>query len=706
MSVVPLRPHALPKAIAVALAVLASSTHAQQAAEVAKLESITVTGSRAPTALSDLSTSISVVGEAEVREQLELKTNILGALDVLVPGLTVSRGEARSGCSTNIRGRQAQFLINGVPTNDNLRRSNCGSLFGINPFAIERIEVQRGATSTFGAGAPGGVINLLMRQARSSALEVDAAVQWGVNPGKGSDTAESTVYLGGGQRREGWDYYIGGAFQDYGARRNPNGGLVPGAEFDAVSLHASAGAKLGPGTLRLTGLFNREDPGTLYASDGTQVAGERFADKIAKVEPPNPYAGQAKTEQTVLTAVYSLADVASHQLDFSLFLHREQLIQRSADPFEGQVFYTDSDADNRRIGFRSTASRQFKLGSSSLDLSYGLDLLRQSYYRPLVNPANGAVTGYIAPEVILDSQAVFVQPQWRRGPWLLNAGVRHERFSGEVGDKGYNPSLPRAATPGKTPSFSLTLWNAGFVYDIDPALQLFGGFNQGAEISEFGRAARGASNPSLINLDGATSDQIELGLRGRRGPVDFSLAVFRSKSDKAASLQPDPSCAGQPICPLIPLRLAQRLHGLELTADWRVNPAWNLGTLVTWQKGRFNQPGTAPVPFGTDTVSPPRATLYAEFNAAGGWRARVQGTQFGKTDSYDEAQQAAGYRNTDSVFLMDASASVPWGSGRLSVGMANLLDREYVNVTNQASGDFFYYLSEGRRVTLSWQGRF
>ncbi|HKX96149.1 MAG TPA: TonB-dependent receptor [Methylibium sp.] len=691
---------------AVALAALAAAAASAQQAEPLKLDAVTVTGARAPKALSDLSTSVSIVEPAELREQLTVDTNILEALDVLVPGLTVSRSEFRSGCSTNIRGRPAQFLINGVPTNDNLRRSNCGSLFGISPFAIERIEVLRGATSLFGAGASGGVINLLTRRAASEALEIDTALQWSVNPHEASGTAESTAYLGAGQRRDGWDYYFGGAFHDYGARRNPDGGLVPGAEFQARSLNASLGADLGPGKLRFTAVYNNEDPGRVYATDFTQVAGERFADNIFEVTPPNPYAGQARTRQTVLSLSYDLPEVLGHDLSFALYSHRETLIQRSAEFFAGDVFYFDSDAENERRGLRSTATRAFDWGSSKLELTYGLDLLRQSYYRPQVDPSNGAVIGYVSPEVTLDSRAVFVQPQWRSGPWLLSGGVRHERFEGEVGNRGYDPAIPRAATPGDTPDFSLTLWNAGFVYDLDPALQLFGGFSQGAEISEFGRAARGAQDPSLINLDGATSDQIELGLRGRRGPVDFSVAVFRSESDKAASLQADPSCAGQPLCPLIPLRLAQKIHGLELTADWQVNPQLNLGTLVTYQKGRFTEPGAPSVPFGADTLSPPRATLYAEFEPLAGWRGRVQATRFGSTDEYDAAEQAAGYRNTDSLTLVDVSASLPLGPGRLSLGIANLFNREYVNVTNQASGDFFYYLSEGRRATLTWQARF
>lgn len=137
------------------------------------------------------------------------------------------------------------------------------------------------------------------------------------------------------------------------------------------------------------------------------------------------------------------------------------------------------------------------------------------------------------------------------------------------------------------------------------------------------------------------------------------------------------------MCPLIPLRLAQRIHGVEVTADWKVNRRLGLGTLITYQKGRFTEPGASSVPFGADTLSPPRATLYAELEPVAGWKNRLQGTYFGETDEYDEADEALGFRNTDSVFLMDFLTSYPLGPGRLSLGITNLLNREYVNVTNR-----------------------
>jgi iron complex outermembrane receptor protein len=670
-----------------------------------RLDRVTVTGSRVPRALSELATSISLIDREALAGQLAVANNVLESLDALVPGLTVSQEEFRSGCATNIRGRQAQFLINGVPTNDNLRRSSCASLFGISPFALEQVEVLRGATATFGAGAPGGAINLVTRQGRSDQLEIDAITQVSVNPHATSGSSENNLYLGAGRDAGAFDYYVGLGVQDYGLRRNPDDGILPGEEFRSWSLNTSLGREIGDsGRLRFNGLYYIRNPDEVYGTDFTQISGERLAGSAFVAEPPNPFAHQAETEQTVLTLSYEDSDVLGHSLNVSGYYHDEQLIQRAADFFEGEVFYFDSDAENDRLGLRTTLNREFMLDAGQLDLAYGVDLLRQRYYRPQVDPANqGEVIGYIAPEVLLDSTAFFLQPQYRSGDWLFTGGVRHERFSGEVGREGYDSAIPRAATPGDTPDFELTLWNLGVVYDLSPERQLFAGFSQGAEISEFGRAARGAPDPSLINLDAAASDQIEVGVRGRHGALEFSVAAFYSESDKAASLQADPSCAGQPICPLIPLRLEQQIHGVEVTADWTLSERTRLGGLITWQDGEFNAPGATPIPFGSDTLSPPRSVAYLEFTPVNEWRNRLQASYAASWDQYSEAQQAEGFRNSDSVFLVDFTTSYPVGPGRLSLGVSNLFNKEYVNVTNQASGDFFYYLSEGTRVALTYE---
>lgn len=671
------------------------------------LDTVTVTGARTETEISEVATSVSVAEEEAIAEQLTISTNIGKTLDVLVPGLTVSQEEFRSGCSTNIRGRPAQFLINGVPTNDNLRRSSCRGLYNVNPFALERIEVQRGATALFGAGAPGGAINLITRRAQSQALEIDLAAQSSINPHATSGSLEYNLYAGAGQAFSAWDYYAGIGYQDYGARRNPEDGFVPGSEFKSGSLVTSLGWDVGSaGRLRFTGLYFREDPGTVYASDFTAVSGERFADNIFVVRPPNPRADQAQVEQILLILSYDVPSVLGHALHLSLFMHDEELIQRSADFFAGDVFYFNSDAENQRQGFRSTASRTFGIGEGSIEAIYGVDLLRQRYYRPQLDDETASdVVGFVSPEVTLDSLALFVQPKVRAGRWLFTGGVRYETFRGEVGSEGFDPSLPGVAAPGDVPDFDLTLFNLGAVYDLTDRLQLYGGFSQGAEISEFGRAARGTADPSLINLNAAASNQYELGIRGGAGRVDFSTALFYSQSDEAASLTFDPSCAGEPFCPLIPLRLDQEIYGAEATADWWLSDRTVLGAILTYQRGEFTEEGATPVDFGSDTLSPPRATLYIAFEPIAKWRNRIQGTYFAETDYYSAAQEAAGFRDSEALFLMDLTSSYPLGPGMLSLGISNLLNRKYVNVTNQASGDFFYYLSEGMRATLTYQVR-
>jgi len=669
-----------------------------------RLEAVTVTGSRAPRALSELPTSVSQVEAEELQQQLRFTTNILQALDVLVPGLAISTDFRNSTC-TSIRGRSVQLLINGVPTNDNLRTSNCRGLASISPYAIERIEVVRGGTALYGLGAPGGVINLITRRAKSDRLEIDAVAQVGVNPAHSSDTREFNAYVGAGQAFAGWDYYAGVSYQDFGTRRNPDGGLVPGQEDKSVTFDASIGARLGGGELRFTGSYFRQNPGTVYEPSETQVIGT-LADPIV-VTPPNPFESQARGEVVVAALSYEHPMVLGHRLLTSLYLHDESNIQRDAFVFEGEPFYSDSDQDNQRYGLRSSLTRAIKLGKGELETTYGLDLLRQRFYRPLVDPAaGGAVIGYVSPEVTLDSAALFVQPQYRLGPWLFSGGVRHERFKGKVGREGFDSALPRAGTPGDIADFDVTLFNAGVVYDLEPKVQLYAGFSQGAEIAELGRAARGIEDPSLIRLDGANSNQVEVGIRGRRGSLDFSAAAFYSKSDEAADLAEDPSCADQPFCPLIPVRLKQKVYGIEGSADWSVNAALKLGGILTWQKGEFQEPDQPAIPLDAGSATPLRISAYAQWTPLPRWRTRLQGTYTAASDVYGPEQEAEGFRDSQSLFLMDFSAGVKVEPGELSLGIANLLNKRYVNVANSVRGDFFYYLAEGRRVSLSYSARF
>lgn len=665
---------------------------------------IIVTATRSGTALVDLATSVSVVSEEELSEQLDYNTNIMRALEFAIPGMAPQR-ETRANCSPNIRGRQTSIQINGIPVNENIRQSTCNQMYQLSPFAIERIEVLRGGTALYGAGSPGGIINFITRRAKSSDLEVDMVAQTSFNTSKLDGSFTTDLYGGIGQKLDGWDYYVGAAYADGGVGRTPDGGYVPARTYESVALNGSLGLDLAGGALRLTGTWYREDKGQQFSANGTQSVGN-FAPVIPVDN--HPQLEQDVLRSTTVALSYDHPDVLGQSLSISGY-YQDQIYRQRDNMFNansgGNSFFA-SNSYHDRFGFRSTLVKKANLGGVEFVGSYGFDYTYNSYYRPVIAPTTGAITAFVSPEVIFNTYALFGQAELDFGRLRLVGGARQEWYRGKIGTRGYDPAISGSATPGDFGKTDLALYNLGAVFDLTKAIQLYGGFSQGAEISQLGRAARGARNPSIITPEPATSDQFELGIRGQMKTLRFEVAGFRSTSDKASLLQADPSCAGQSLCPLIPLRARQRFWGFEGSADWQVNEQLNLGAVATWQRGEiFNNSLGRFVDYNTDIVAPFRLTGSATCRPIEPLRLSLQGTYYGAANYYTAAEQAAGFVNTDSVFLMDASVHYQIGKGELFVAASNLLDEKYVSVADQGVG-FFYYQAEGRRVTVGYKARF
>ena len=691
-------------AVSLTALILSLPIASAHAAEAVEGQDIVVTATRSGALAIDLATSVSAVSEQQLSRQLDFDTNIMRALELSIPGLAPQR-ESRSNCTPNIRGRQTSIQINGTPVNENLRQSTCDQMYQLSPFAIERVEVLRGGTALYGSGSPGGIINFITRRAKSRDLEVDFVAQTSFNTSKPDDSFTTDLYSGVGQKLDGWDYYVGAAYTDGGAGRTPDGGYVPSRTYESIGLNASVGADLAGGDLRFTGTWYREDKGQQYSADGTQGVGV-FAPVVPVAS--HPQADQDVMRSATAALSYDHPDILGQALSVSGYYQHQLFRQR--DNFFSLNFGNDffaSDSHHERLGFRSALVKKATLGTVDIVASYGFDFTRNSYYRPAIDPAAGnAIFGYVSPEVTFDTYAVFGQLELDFGRVRLVGGARQEWYRGKVGTRGYDPAIPGAATPGHFGKTDLALYNLGAVVDLTDAVQLYGGFSQGAEISQLGRAARGALDPSIITPEPATSDQFEIGVRGKAGGLRFEVAAFRSTSDKASLLQPDPSCVGQPLCPLLPLRARQRFWGFEGSADWQANEQLDLGAILTYQRGKiFDDTLGRFIPYSTDIIAPFRLTGTMGYRPVEPLRLSLQATYSGAANFYTTAEQAAGYFNTRSVFLMDASAHYRLGKGELFVAASNLLDKSYVSVADQGVS-FFYYRAEGRRVTLGYKARF
>jgi iron complex outermembrane recepter protein len=703
-----MRPRAVSVAARLSMFACGICSGMQAMAQQSDPEELIVTASRGRRTLEDLPLSISVIDQAQMQEQLRYDTNVLRGLELVTPGFSPQTDD-RNGCGVEMRGRTTSFQINGVPVNQDLRQSSCNAMFQISPFAIERAEVVRGGTALYGAGAPGGIVNMITRRPTSDDLEIDAVVQSNFYPSETDDSVTSDLFFGAGQAFDAWDYYAGFAYTDAGAARTPDGGYVPSREYDSLALNASVGFDLADQrSLRFTGTLYDEEPGATYSADGTQVYGERYGNVVRVAD--HPQLRESKDQLSTLSIGYDDATFLGHELIASLFYQDQRYSQRDNfyDVNFGGDFFFASETENDRLGVRTALTKRF--GSrEQASATYGIDYGSNRFYRPIIDPAQGGViTGFVAPETTLRTSGLFGQFDVEFGDLRFSAGARQEWYRGEIGGEGYDPSLEDAGRAGDLADSDLALWNAGVVYQLNDDVQLYGGFSQGAELSEIGRSARGVQDPALISPEPAKSDQLEVGVRRTRGELAFEAAAFRSESDRAALLEPDPNCAGQVFCPLIPLRLPQEFWGLELSTDWQATDSLLTRATLTWQRGEvFNEDLGGEVEYSNGTIAPLRLTAMVRYAPSETWRFGVQAIYYGEADFYSQTEQALGFVNTDSQFLLDADVGFSVGAGDIYIAASNLLDDEYVNVINRASGfDFFYYQAPGRALTLGYSGRF
>jgi iron complex outermembrane recepter protein len=678
-------------------------------ATLGSANAIVVTATRSGTTLESLPLSVSVVVEEELQTQLRQNRNILSALEFTVPGLSIQAPENRSSCGSQIRGRTASFQINGVPVNEDLRPGSCTAPFAISPFAIASVEVVRGGTALYGAGAPGGIINLITRRAKGRDLEFDVTAQTSFNTDVADDTILTDLYLGAGQDLGAFDYYLGAGYTDGGLQRSGNGNPVYSSEFEAIDLVGSFGLDIGEARIAFTGTFHDENKGRDFYPEGAFLPGSDEVASVIEVA-PHPQLDEASDRSVTGILSFNHPDLLAHEVTFALFFQEQEIIQR--DNFFDVAFGNDffaSNRENSRLGLRSTFVRSYDIDGARLKTSYGLDFTRNDFLRFTVDPTGeDTVIGYITPAFYLETLAPFAQAEFTLGPLTLTGGVRHESYLGAVEEEGFDPALPRPATPGAFADSELTLWNAGAVAQLSDAMQIYAGFSQGAELTQLGRAARGAVDPGEISNEPATSDQYELGLRDKSGNVSYGAAVYYAKSDASSQIQPDPTCEPGTFCPLIPLRIPERGWGLEAQAQWKARENLQLSGVFTLQRGEvFDEDSGEWINFSTDRAVPLRITGRADWQPLEKLGVGIQVTYYGASSFFTPTQQEVGFVESDAVTLAAANISYDLGPVRVFAAADNLFDEVYVNPAAQGDGlDFFNYEAPGRRVTVGINGRF
>ena len=115
--------------------------------------------------IAEIAGTVQSIDQKQIIQQATAGRKVADILAQLVPSLGAS-----SGTSTNygqtMRGRDVMIMIDGVSQTGS--RDVARQLNSISPSMIERIEVLSGSTSIYGAGATGGIINIITKRADAS----------------------------------------------------------------------------------------------------------------------------------------------------------------------------------------------------------------------------------------------------------------------------------------------------------------------------------------------------------------------------------------------------------------------------------------------------------------------------------------------------------------------------------------------------------
>ena len=133
--------------------------------EAKDMERIIVTGSRVEENIDEVTASVVIVDQQDLLRNMQVTNELQSILAIQVPGMGPNTG-TNSSSGQNLRGRSALVLIDGLPQSTPLRNGRL-AIRSLDPSVIERVEVIKGATSIYGNGAAGGIINYITKNPQS-----------------------------------------------------------------------------------------------------------------------------------------------------------------------------------------------------------------------------------------------------------------------------------------------------------------------------------------------------------------------------------------------------------------------------------------------------------------------------------------------------------------------------------------------------------
>jgi iron complex outermembrane receptor protein len=707
---------------AVSSLALAAPALAQQLPDETRTEAqeqdpreIVVTGARTILPANALPLTIDVIDRAALDEQVAIAGSVVDAVANLTPSFSPTR-QKLSGAGETLRGRSPLYAINGIPQSTPLR-DGARDGFTIDPFFIDRVELIYGSNALQGIGGTGGIVNqVTVGPPTAEGLSGRALVRGNADTGFHGDGFGGKVAGLLAWRAGRFDAILGAAYDQRGAFYDGEGrrvgtDLTQGETQDSRSW--SLFARLGyavTDTMRLdltASRFELKGDGDYIAANGDYRID--LPTSSVRGDPPGVPATN-RTESLALSLTDS--DLLGGNFVSQIFWNR------SRDTYGGEIapIATFQDARIAPVGtlFDQSQNRSRKFGGKvsyeraipgfeALTATLGFDALFDKTEQRLI-----ATDRTWVPPAEFRSLAPFAQANLALFDKKLRlaGGVRYESVAIRIDDYTTLASYKGGHfVSGGNPEFSDTLFNGGIILEPIPGIRAYASYAEGYTVPDVGRIARaidrdGVDLDDYLDLTPIVSNNREVGVEVKRGPLDASASYFWSSSDQGSLLVlVGGSYEVQ--------RQRVEIQGLELNLGVRTPlPGLRISAGYAHLLGRTdsNQDGKVDQDLDGANISPDRFNLAASY-VAGPVSARVQ-TQFYLSRRYDGLARAfdfGGYAVTD------ASLRYQTRFGGLTLSAQNLFDTFYIDYysdTVRPTDNAHYFAGRGRNFTLGWDLRF
>ncbi|MGK0515730.1 MAG: iron complex outermembrane receptor protein [Gammaproteobacteria bacterium] len=677
---------------------------------VQNIEHIIVTGSRMQESIDEVPASVSIINNQTIMQDLLTSAELQTMLAIHVPGMAAANTGTNTNSGQTLRGRNALIMIDGVPQSTPLRNGKLG-IRSLDPSVIERIEVIKGATSIYGNGAAGGIINYITKNANSEeALSGRVAISSNFSAVKFEDSAGRRLDMAIDGTLGKFDYVLSLVSDENGVIRDADGdalGLTYGlsnfksdniftkfnyyvdnsrsfqfsynyfegqqdTDYIAVESNVNAGIK----SHAIKNADNIEVPGDPQGPRGSHNAKLQYRD------------------MDVFTNTDFTADAYWQKIE-NVFFYSSKFKDENLGLVGGQSMIT-SEKTGLRLNFNSV----FDFDNIETTLIYGVDVLNDKTAQPLVDGRMWTpemdmdnIAGYLQTKVIFDKN------------WVVKAGVRRESI--EIGVNDFNTLMicktGKACTvpvsvSGGTLDYDATTYNIGLRYSNNEIFSPFISYSEGFDIANVGSLLRNAQFTELNKLDTEASivKNSEIGFSSVYENVRFEMAAFYSTNNYGGNMVEDPLTGTYRL-----ERAPQKIWGYEAAIDVTLTNTLDAGLSYSWLEGKNKESDTY---LDGGSISPPKITAYINYQASENLRLAMNYTGIQSRNRFTATNDKYSGRKApvSSYNVVNASTSYTINEAiKLSAGIENLFNSDYYShIAQSHTFSGWNVKGKGRTVNL------